>query len=270
MISTFGLVALIVLVVARGLDPSPQDRFPVRCHIPRVRRGCDAAVGKHPIQRTVAPVPYHLVMTNPAFLPSSSLPGDALARLGVQPPAAPVEVFVSHATRDERHVGIVKRRAEALGITVCLAEHDVQPGAVLAEKVDQAIRRCQAVIVLITTASIDSAFVHHEIGLSRAYGKPLIPMVEKGIDTGSLGILAGVEYLDLDLDPERQAETLAKMTAALQRLVMAQIPVNVSVVSVTQTTEPDPATALALIGLGLILGVLIMAALSNGGGGGGS
>jgi hypothetical protein len=56
------------------------------------------------------------------------------------------------------------------------------------------------------------------------------------------------------------------MTTALERLVMAQIPLNVSVLSVTQNTGPNPATALALVGLGLILGVLIMAALSNGSG----
>lgn len=163
---------------------------------------------------------------------------------------------------------MVRSQAEALGISVYLAEHDVQPGAVLADKVDEAIRRCQAVIVLITTASLNSAFVQQEIGLARAYGKPLIPMVEKGTDTRQLGILAGIEYLDLDLDPEHQAETLAKMTAVLQRLVLSQIQTRVSVVSITQNTGPDLATAFALVGLGLILGILIMAALSNGNGAG--
>lgn len=204
-------------------------------------------------------------MTNPSSLPSPGGPQDLLARFGAQP----VEVFVSHATRDVRHVEMVRSQAEALGISVYLAEHDVQPGSVLADKIEAAIRRCQAVIVLITTASVTSTIVQQEIGFAHAHGKPLIPMVEKGIDIRQLGLLAGYEYLDLDLDPEHQAETLAKMTTALQRLVMAQIPVNVSVVSVTQNTGPDPATALALVGLGLILGVLIMAALSNGGGSGG-
>lgn len=201
-------------------------------------------------------------MTNLSSLPSPGGPQDLLSRFGAQP----VEVFVSHATRDIRHVEMVRSQAEALGISVYLAEHDVQPGSVLADKIEAAIRRCQAVIVLITTASVTSTIVQQEIGFARAHGKPLIPMVEKGIDIRQLGLLAGYEYLDLDLDLEHQAETLAKMTTALQRLVMAQIPVNVSVVSVTQNTGPDPATALALVGLGLILGVLIMAALSNGGG----
>ena len=201
-------------------------------------------------------------MTNLSSLPSPGGPQDLLARFGAQP----VEVFVSHATRDVRHVEMVRSQAEALGISVYLAEHDVQPGSVLADKIEAAIRRCQAVIVLITTASVTSTIVQQEIGFARAHGKPLIPMVEKGIDIRQLGLLAGYEYLDLDL--EHQAETLAKMTTALQRLVMAQIPVNVSVVSVTQNTGPDPATTLALVGLGLILGVLIMAALSNGGGSG--
>jgi hypothetical protein len=200
-------------------------------------------------------------MTNSSSLPSPDGPQNLLARFG----APPVEVFVCHATRDVRQVEMVRSQAEALGISVYLAEHDVQPGFVLAEKIDEAIRRCQAVIVLITTASVTSTIVQQEIGLARAHGKPLIPMVEKGIDIRQLGILVGVEYLELDLDPEHQAETLAKMRKALERLVMAQIPLNVSVLSVTQNTGPDPATALALVVL-VILGVLIMAALSNGSG----
>ncbi len=210
-------------------------------------------------QRLVTRLPYNRDMTNSSSLPSPGGPQNLLARFG----APPVEVFVCHATRDVREVEMVRSQAEALGISVYLAEHDVQPGFVLAAKIEEAIRRCQAVIVLITTASVTSTIVQQEIGLARAHGKPLIPMVEKGIDIRQLGILVGVEYLELDLDPEHQAETLAKMRKALERLVMAQIPLNVSVLSVTQNTGPDPATALGLVVL-VILGVLIMAALSNG------
>lgn len=173
-----------------------------------------------------------------------------------------LEVFLSHATVDEQHVALVQQQMEALGISVYLAEHDPQPGTILAEKVRDAIHRCHAVVVLITTESLNSAYVQQEIGIAHECGKPIVPIVEKGIDTRQLGILQGVEYLELDLD--HPSETLAKMTAKLQPMVLDQLMVRVSVLSVSQSSGPDAATAFMLVGLGLILGVLIMAAISGG------
>lgn len=198
----------------------------------------------------------------PANEPQRSVTGQLQRR---QPVAQRLEVFLSHATSDQQHVLLVQQQMEALGISVYLAEHDPQPGTVLAQKVRDAIHRCHLVAVLITTASMNSAYVNQEVGIAHECGKPLIPIVEKGIDTRQLGILQGVEYLELDLD--RPAETMAKMTAKLQPLVLQQVPVNVSFVSVSQNPQPDIASALVLVGLGLILGVIIMAALSSNGSG---
>ncbi len=199
----------------------------------------------------------------PASGPQRSVPGQLQGR---HPATQRLEVFLSHATSDQQHVLLVQQQMEALGISVYLAEHDPQPGTVLAQKVRDAIHRCHLVAVLVTTASMNSAYVNQEVGIAHECGKPLIPIVEKGIDTRQLGILQGVEYLELDL--EHPAETMAKMTAKLQPLVLQQVPVNVSFVSVSQNSQPDIASALALVGLGLILGVIIMAALSSNGGSG--
>jgi hypothetical protein len=51
----------------------------------------------------------------------------------------------------------VARQIEALGITVYLAEDDPKPGIILADKVQLAIRRGKALVVLVTTTSINSA-----------------------------------------------------------------------------------------------------------------
>ena len=199
-------------------------------------------------------------------MPSGGLPGqfDLSQVVAAQRQQPRLEVFVSHATKDEAHVALVRQQMEALGISVYLAEHDPQPGTVLAEKVREAIHRSHAVVVLITTASINSAYVQQEVGIAHECGKPIIPVVEKGIDTRQLGILQGVEYLELDL--EAPAETMAKITARLQPMVMKQLSVNVNVLSISQPAKIDPATAFMLVGLGVLVGVLIAAALSEGGG----
>lgn len=172
-----------------------------------------------------------------------------------------LEVFLSHATSDQTQVALVRQQIEALGISVYLAEHDPKPGTVLAEKVREAIRRSHAVVVLITTSSINSAYVQQEVGIAHECGKPLVPIIEKGIDTRQLGILQGLEYLELD--PAHPAETMAKMTASLQPIVVSQLAaINLSV-SMTQVSMPDLPTSLVLIGLGAIIALLVVAAISS-------
>jgi len=183
-----------------------------------------------------------------------------------QPVVRRLEVFLSHATGDAEHIALVRPQIEALGISVYTAEDDPKPGTIVADKVETAIERSAAVIVLITKNSIESTYVQQEIGIAHRCRRPIVPIVEKGIDTRRLGIPQGVEYLELDL--AHPAETLAKMTASLQPLVVDQLKaMNVSV-SMTQTSAPDPATAALLVGLGVILGLLIFSAISAQGGGG--
>jgi len=63
--------------------------------------------------------------------------------------------------------------------------------------------------VLITSTSINSAYVMQEIGIEKEHGIPIIPIIEKGIDIRQLGVLQGLEYLEYD--PTEPAEALAKI-----------------------------------------------------------
>jgi nucleoside 2-deoxyribosyltransferase len=76
-------------------------------------------------------------------------------------------------------------QAAAAGMEVYLAEHDVQPGESLAEKVRKAIRRSDAVVVLLTKSGAASAYVHQEVGVAIEAGKPVIPIVETGVSVNS-------------------------------------------------------------------------------------
>jgi TIR domain-containing protein len=184
-----------------------------------------------------------------------SVPQPAVAWSASRALPSRIEVFLSHSAHDLEHVALVKRQIEALGVDVYLAEHDLRPGTSIAAKVQGAIEACHALVVLITSNSIDSAFVQQEVGLARAFGKPIVPIVEKGVDTSRLGILRELEYLELDLD--RPEVALAKVSASLQPLVLAQVStVNVSL-TIAPPTPPELANALLVLGLGLMLGFLI-------------
>jgi nucleoside 2-deoxyribosyltransferase len=102
------------------------------------------------------------------------------------PPVPRLEVLLSHATADAEHVALVSKQIEALGINVYLAEHDPKPGTSIAHKVEEALKHCDAVVVLITSTSVNSAYVQQEIGLARAHGKVIVPIIEKGVDRSRL------------------------------------------------------------------------------------
>ena len=163
---------------------------------------------------------------NMGSMPEMANPG---APKRPQPPTSPIslqagarlEVFLSHATADREPVHFMRRQIEALGIDAYLAEHDSRPGTSIAAKVDEALRHSHAVVVLITTTSINSAYVQQEVGLARAYGKPIIPIVEKDVDTTNLGMLGEVQWLKLDLT--EPAEALADLTSSLRPLVLSQV-----------------------------------------------
>jgi hypothetical protein len=165
-------------------------------------------------------------------------------------------VFLSHATHDVQQVVLVARQIQALGIDVYLAENDPRPGTSIAAKIDAALQTCHVVVVLITTSSVNSAYVQQEVGLARGYRKPILPIVAKNVEASRLGFLGELEYLELDLSDATEA--LAKMTAALQPLVVEQS--STREVAVTIAPEmPDLGTTILLVGLGLLLGYLIFA-----------
>jgi hypothetical protein len=165
-----------------------------------------------------------------------------------------LEVFLSHATADAEHVELVSRQIEALGIDVYLAEHDPKPGTSIVQKVEETLKRSDAVVVLITSTSVNSAYVQQEIGLARAYGKVIVPIIEKGVDRSRLGLLSEVEWLELDLSAP--AEAMANVTASLQSLVLAQLP-PARVSANTTPPQSELVGALVILGLGVLLGMLI-------------
>jgi hypothetical protein len=175
-----------------------------------------------------------------------------LPTFGQIPNVPHLVVFLSHSNADKAHVDVVARQIAALGITVYLAEDNPQPGTVLADKVRAAIHRSKAFVVLITTTSINSAYVMQEVGIAKEHGVPIIPIIEKGIDVRALGVLQGLDYLEYD--PTEPAEAMAKIVQSLQPFVLRQMP-----------TGPDAGTTIVLVGVGLLLGFLLFSALSEGG-----
>jgi len=121
----------------------------------------------------------------------------------------PYTIFLSHSAADAAWVKWIKANAHQVGIEVYLYEHDPQPGRLVADKVQDAIKACDALVVLLTGNSQFSPYVQQEVGAAKALNKRVIPLVQPGIGQSSLAMLQGVEYIPFDFcNPQPALSTL--------------------------------------------------------------
>ncbi len=119
------------------------------------------------------------------------------------------KVFLSHSSADAAWVKWIAENGRRVAVDVYLYEHDPQPGRMAADKLEAAIRNCDAMVVLLTANSRFSPYVQQEIGVAKGAGKLIVPLVQPGIEQGSLAMLQGVEYIPFDFgDPQRALATL--------------------------------------------------------------
>jgi hypothetical protein len=111
----------------------------------------------------------------------------------------PYRVFLSHSYSDKEAVAAVHDQLVAGGIDVWTSEQHPQPGRQLSEKILEAIAESDALVVLLTEASSVSQYVHQEIGAALQAKKPVFPLATFDVPPDRLGMLAGVEWLRVDL-----------------------------------------------------------------------
>lgn len=127
-------------------------------------------------------------------------------------------IFFSHGAADSNVAKTIKDRIEQMNMDVYLYEYDQQPGKYIASKLQNAIDSADVMLVLLTTLSQFSPYMHQEIGYAEAKGKLVIPLVEPGIDPPVLGMLAGREYISFESNNADQ--TMSQLQCYLNNLKM--------------------------------------------------
>lgn len=107
------------------------------------------------------------------------------------------KIFLSHSQQDELLAEKLRNQLEQMNSKVYMFEHDQQLGTNIANKLEKEIRSSDIAFVLLTTHSKSSAYVQQEIGYAKGAGVRLVALVETGIDPSQLGMLAGIEYINL-------------------------------------------------------------------------
>ncbi len=100
--------------------------------------------------------------------------------------AGPYRIFLSHSAHDRGLVEGVVSQLQAVGVEVYLYEEHSQPGRSIPEKLQEAIRNCDALVALLTPASGHRPFVHEEIGFALGVGKQAVALLTTDV-TGQEG-----------------------------------------------------------------------------------
>ncbi|MDO8363918.1 MAG: toll/interleukin-1 receptor domain-containing protein [Actinomycetota bacterium] len=172
-------------------------------------------------------------------------------------------IFFSHSSKDAVWVEHLRQQALASGVEVYLAEHDVSPGVLLSDKVRAQIERSDAMLVLLTQNSWQSAYVQQEIGLALQAKKLVIPIVTPDAAHLDRGLLVGVEYILLE--PEAPQEALAKLSASLTHFVRRRDEEAAHQASVERVATLEQAAAarrqtqLMIAGLVVVFGLVVLA-----------
>lgn len=90
-----------------------------------------------------------------------------------------MKVFISYSERDEPLAKKVAAALEEAGLDTWHYKREIMPGDNWAEKVAQGLKEADAMVVLLTPAALESAFVRWNIDYAlteKAFNKRLIPV----------------------------------------------------------------------------------------------
>ena len=130
-------------------------------------------------------------------------------------------VFVSYASTDGPSVQAIYRALSAAKIPSWLDKRELVPGANIYEEIKDALKKCDALILILSRNSLKSHWVPFEGALfsGQSDTKPLIPVVldEKGkAQANNLPFVKGRYYIDLS-QPASQQANLEKLIDFLRK-----------------------------------------------------
>jgi hypothetical protein len=88
-----------------------------------------------------------------------------------------VKVFVSHSSADRWIAKQIAQQLEDRDIAAFLDEKDIETGDSIEDAVDAHLADCDELLILLSPASLGSAWVLIEVGGAKALGKRLVPIL---------------------------------------------------------------------------------------------
>jgi hypothetical protein len=124
-------------------------------------------------------------------------------------------LFLSYATADIEHLGLLREGIEMLHYTLWI-DRNLDPGHVWWEDILEQIRNCDAVIVAVSPALVESDAASRERWYARQLGKPVLPVIVAPVKNEVLPAdLATIQFVDLISPDQKGGFRLSNALAAL-------------------------------------------------------
>ncbi|MEW5959286.1 MAG: toll/interleukin-1 receptor domain-containing protein [Chloroflexota bacterium] len=106
-------------------------------------------------------------------------------------------VFISYSHRDEEFVFKLATDLEERGAEVWIDRGDIRAGAEWRQTIANAVRNCQAFILVISPDAVQSEYVARELSMAEASHKPIFPLIYRKTRLPQMmaGQLEGFQYL---------------------------------------------------------------------------
>jgi hypothetical protein len=133
----------------------------------------------------------------PGFLRVGDLGGE-MVEIPIDLQTKSAKIFVSYSRRDSEFADRLIRELEERGFDAWVDREDIRGGTAWRESISQAMRQCQAVIVVLSPRSAASPNVAKELSLADHHKRPIIPVsLEPFAIPAALEFqLAGLQMID--------------------------------------------------------------------------
>lgn len=127
------------------------------------------------------------------------------------------QIFISYAKPDAEFAGALKRHLETLGHASWWFDEGVAPGQNWQDAIFEQLKKTEALVVLLSEASLRSSWINNELGAALAYseekGSPIIIPVFLDSNVNITGPIARFQRIFAEGDPE---EVAIKVASALE------------------------------------------------------
>ena len=127
----------------------------------------------------------------------------SLIAVGFRHKCVGFKVFISHSVEDQWIVYELSKLLKLNGVDAVVAEWIFAPSYPIPDKVARLIDESDCVLVLLTRNGVRSEWVHSEVGYAWGAGKPIILVVEEGVEIK--GPLEGRECIPFSRDNPQDA-----------------------------------------------------------------
>lgn len=178
-----------------------------------------------------------------------------------------MNIFVSHAIKDNKLINDLKIALEPHGLNLLIAEHhsDIEHSTVT-DKIEQLISSSDVALFLLTKNGFDSNFVQQEIGFIKASNIPYLQVIEDGIEKKITGFNYGKGYIKYS--PEEPAITIEKIMTFLLDYLKEVKHKRQELVKQNQRKQIEHQKQRSqekalIIGVGILAGVLILGLIND-------